>query len=189
MRDMGQTRAGRELCFLEFYDEIRVTAEKNLSTALARRPAPDAGRNNCLQIAVDEGGELALGYGTDLGGFDLAVLEQHQCRDAADAVLGRRLRVLVDVQFGDLDLAGVFARDFLEHRADHLAGTAPLRPEIHQYRTRCLEYILIERCIRNVTDTAHGEASPALGWGGPYGPECAVSLSGIVPLMQENAPS
>src|SRR3712207_8657053 len=41
--------------------------------------------------------ERALGQGADLGGGDLAVLEQHQGRDALDAVLLGRLRVVVDV--------------------------------------------------------------------------------------------
>ena len=39
-------------------------------------------------IAVNESGELRLGESADLGGFDRAVLEEHEGGDAADAVLG-----------------------------------------------------------------------------------------------------
>src|SRR6185436_2078210 len=43
-----------------------------------------------LDVAVDEGGELRLRQGADLLRFERAVLEQHERRDAADVVLGRR---------------------------------------------------------------------------------------------------
>src|SRR5213083_2448313 len=45
-------------------------------------------------IAVNEGGELGLGKRPDLGRLDIAVLEQHQGRNPANAVLGGRGLVL-----------------------------------------------------------------------------------------------
>jgi hypothetical protein len=54
--------------------------------------------------AVNEGSELRFGQRADLGRFDIAALEQHQGRDAADAVLGRGRLVVVDVDLGTLSL-------------------------------------------------------------------------------------
>src|SRR5690606_15247452 len=48
---------------------------------------PARGRR-LLQVAVQECGELALGEGTDLGRYDGAIAEQHERRDAANAVPG-----------------------------------------------------------------------------------------------------
>ena len=62
-------------------------------------------RLTSLDIAVNEGGELRFRQRADLGGLDVAVLEQHQRRDAADAELRRRRLVLVDVDLGDFEAA------------------------------------------------------------------------------------
>src|SRR4051812_49947505 len=60
-----------------------------------------------LDVAVNEGRELGLRERADLRGLDRAVLEEHQGRDAADAVLGRRRLVLVDVELRHLQAPGV----------------------------------------------------------------------------------
>ena len=90
---------------------------------------------------------LALGQGADLGRRHLAVLEQDQRRDAADAIFHRRLRILVDVDLGDRDLALHVAGQLLEERRDHLAGTAPLRPEVDEHRPGGAQHIGLERGI------------------------------------------
>src|SRR3546814_17896494 len=49
-------------------------------------------------VGVEESGQLRLRQCTHLGGFDVAVLEQHQRRDTTHAMLGRSFLVLVDVR-------------------------------------------------------------------------------------------
>ena len=53
-------------------------------------------------MTVEEGRQLGLRKCADLGGGELAALEQHQGRDAADAELGGHVAVVVNVQFRDL---------------------------------------------------------------------------------------
>src|SRR5690606_14456391 len=58
------------------------------------------------QGAVEERGQLRLGQGAHLGGFHGTVLEHGQRRDATHAILARGFRVLVDIDLGNLELAG-----------------------------------------------------------------------------------
>src|SRR3970040_1075697 len=53
-------------------------------------------------VAVKESRELGFGQRADAGSLDVAVLEQHQRRNAAAAEFRRRLLVIVDVDLGDL---------------------------------------------------------------------------------------
>src|SRR3989344_5601737 len=113
------------------------------------------------EVAVDERRQLRLGDGADLGGLDAAVLEQHQGRDAADAIFRRSLGVLVDVELGDLELAVVFPGNFFEHRRNHLAWAAPLRPVVDQHRAIGLEYFLLKTVVSNIDDSlTHTELPP-----------------------------
>src|SRR5689334_18798716 len=82
---------------------LRGDAAGVFSWKTARTSSQDAIRVAVSDIAVNEGGKLRLGHGAHLGRLEVAVLEQHQGGDAADAVLGRRGLVLVDVQLGDLE--------------------------------------------------------------------------------------
>src|SRR4030066_2512663 len=70
----------------------------------------------CLDVAVDESGELRLGQGADLGGLDVAVLENHQGGDAAEAELRRGGLGFIDIELAYLELAGIFLGDFVEDR-------------------------------------------------------------------------
>src|SRR5260370_1322468 len=70
---------------------------------------------------------------------ELAVLEQHQGRDRADAELAGDGRILVDIELGDLHLALHLGGDGFERRTDHLARSAPFGPEIDHHRLRRLE--------------------------------------------------
>src|SRR3954467_6427404 len=85
-----------------------------------------------LDVAVNEGRQLRLGNRAHLGSLEVAVLEEHQRGNPANAVLGRGGLVLVDVELGHLQAALVFAGDLVERRSDHLARTAPLRPVVHE---------------------------------------------------------
>ena len=63
-------------------------------------------RDSLSQVAVEEGRQLSdLETAPTFWRLDLAVLEQHQGRDAADAVLHGGARVVVDVDLGDLEAA------------------------------------------------------------------------------------
>src|SRR5690348_16549601 len=100
-----------------------------------RANSQDGIRLAVSDIAVNEGGELGFRQGPDLGRLEVAVLEEHQGRDAADAVLGRGRLVLVDVELRDLEAPRVLRGDLVERRCDHLAGPAPLRPIVHEDRS------------------------------------------------------
>src|SRR5665213_4181702 len=88
--------------------------------------------------------EIALLAEADEFLLDLAVLEQNDGGDRADAVLDRHVAVGVGVELADLDLPAVIARQLLDGRREHPAGHAPLGPEIHQHRHLRLQHFLIE---------------------------------------------
>ena len=85
----------------------------------------DRGADPTVQFAL----RARAGLGRDL----LAPLEHHQGGDGPDAELLRDLRVLVDVELGDLHLALHLRRDFLQRGGDHPARTAPLGPEVYDH--------------------------------------------------------
>src|SRR5688572_1860131 len=79
-----------------------------------------AGRLAKSDMAVNKRGQLRFRERPHLRRLDRAVLEDHECRDAADAVFGRRRLVLVDIELGDFEAARIFLGDFIEDRRDHL---------------------------------------------------------------------
>ena len=64
----------------------------------------------------------------------LTVLEQDQSRDTAHVETLRSFRIFINIDLGDGQLAFVLGSDFIQHGRNHLAGPAPLRPEIQQHR-------------------------------------------------------
>jgi uncharacterized membrane protein (GlpM family) len=94
--------------------------------------------------------QLALRRCAGLLGRQLAALEHHQHRNRLDTELGRDLRILVDIDLGDLDLAGHLRRDLIESRGDHAARTAPFGPEIDDHRLRRIENVGFERSVRDL---------------------------------------
>src|SRR5262249_8809495 len=74
--------------------------------------------------------ELTLALRADQPLHGLTVVEDQQRRDAHDVEPHRGLRVVVDVELGDGQPALVLRGDLDQRRADHLAGPAPLGPEI-----------------------------------------------------------
>ena len=94
--------------------------------------------------------QLPLRHVADLGRRDLAVLEQHQGRNAAHAIALRRLRIVVDVDLGDGQLAVHVLGDLFQRRGDHLARTAPLRPEIDQHRAARFQDVGFERRVADM---------------------------------------
>jgi hypothetical protein len=59
-------------------------------------------------------------------------LKEKECRNAANPKLLRNARRLVDIDFGDLELAGVLSSNLLDYRREHPAGGAPRRPKIDE---------------------------------------------------------
>src|SRR3989304_1004626 len=108
-----------------------------------------------LDCALDPTYDLRLGHRADLARGHLAVLEDHQRRDRHDPVLGRGLRVLIDIELYDLELALQFGRNLFEHGCDDAAGPAPFGPEIHEYGIGGLEHVGVEGRVGNLGD-GHG---------------------------------
>ena len=74
---------------------------------------------------------VLVGEADDL--FDhLAALEEQQGGNPTDVELEGGVRVLVDVQLADQDLAVVVAGQFVDRRRQPAAGAAPFRPEINE---------------------------------------------------------
>src|SRR5581483_10963613 len=63
------------------------------------------------------------------------------------SVAHRRSRIVVRVDFADLDLAGVLGSDGVHSRRHSLAGTAPGSPEIHEYGRVGFQHVLIKSVI------------------------------------------
>ena len=89
----------------------------------------------------------------------LPVPEHDQRRDAHDAVLPRRLGIVVHVELCGLEVVGVVAGDLLDHGGDHVAGNAPLRPEIHEDGPVGPEDQICEVPIRHMYDVVSHSAS------------------------------
>ena len=111
-------------------------------------PLPEGVQSAASQVAVDECRELRLRHRADLGRLHVAVLEQHQRRNAADAVLRRRGWFSSMLSLATLSLPPYSFGDLLEHRGNHLARPAPLGPVVDQHRTAAFQYLLFETCRR-----------------------------------------
>jgi hypothetical protein len=73
-------------------------------------------------------------------------------------MLGGGFLVLIDVQFGNSQLAFVSLCNFVQNWSDHFARAAPFSPVIDQYSAFSLEYVGLEASVANVFDkiAAHG---------------------------------
>src|SRR5665811_699468 len=94
----------------------------------------------------DLGVELSLASGPDETLLLLACLEDHHRWDAHDPVLHGCCRILVDVQLDDLEMPRTIGCDLLQRSIHHLAGTAPLCPEVDEGR-QWRPYQLGEGCV------------------------------------------
>ena len=103
---------------------------------------------------------MRLGQGADLGCFHLAVAEQHQGRDAANAVFRGRLGVGVNVQLAHLHTIRVFLGDFFQDGRDHFARATPLRPVIDEYGFVGAEDLLAPIGIGDVLNVLRHCGSP-----------------------------
>jgi len=85
--------------------------------------------------------QLAFWRGANLGRGHLATLEDHQRGDGANPVSPCNTGVFIDIELDDLDLAFQFVGDFLQSRSNHLAGAAPLGPEVDYHRAAGPDHI------------------------------------------------
>ena len=102
------------------------------------------------------GNQLFLGHKADDPLHGLAVLKEDQGRDAHHAVPHGRFIVVIDVELGDLELPVVLGRDLFQRRGDHLAGTAPHGPKVHDGRQSCFEHHLVKGLICHFDRFGHG---------------------------------
>ena len=127
---------------------VQCLAPDGRAVAGAARPRPA----NSLDMLLDEVLEHALGYGTDLHALDLAVAEYHQRGNAPNLELAGNLLIFIDIDLGDLDLAGILVGQFVQKGIDHLARAAPFSPVIHQHRLTGIDDVLFERSVGYVRD-------------------------------------
>jgi len=64
----------------------------------------------------------------------LATRKIEQRRNGPNPETAGECGILVHVDLCDLDAPRLFAGDFIQHRCKHLAGAAPLGPEVHKDR-------------------------------------------------------
>ena len=95
-----------------------------------------------LQVLIGFGYEVLVEHGADIGFLgetrafvhQLSLVKQLHRRQALDAEMRRQFALLVGVDLGHLELAGVFVGQFLEDRSEILTGLAPVGPEVDQHR-------------------------------------------------------
>lgn len=112
------------------------------------------------EMLFEECSQLGFAQRPHLGGFDFAILEQDQRRYPTNAIPGRRRRILINVQFRHFQTTVVFAGDFCKNRSDHLAGTTPLRPVIHQNGKIGPNHVFLEARIRDLLNVLAHTATP-----------------------------
>src|SRR6266853_3940455 len=84
----------------------------------------------------------------------LSALENEKRRDAADVELACGIRVFVDVQFHDFDLARISGGDLGDSGRKHQARPAPFRPKIHHYwlGVAGVDDLSLESAVRDVVN-------------------------------------
>ena len=70
---------------------------------------------------------------------DFAVLENHERRDAADAVALSGMRSVVYIELADFDRALILACELFDHGCDLPARSTPGRPEVDKHRPAGLQ--------------------------------------------------
>ena len=79
-------------------------------------------------VELERLNQRRLGAGADSACDHLAVLHQHDGRDAERVELRGQTRLGVDVDLADLDAARVVVGDLVDDRGNQAARTAPCRP-------------------------------------------------------------
>src|SRR3546814_10543656 len=93
--------------------------------------------------------EVARGRSADRRRGGLAILEKDKGGDTANAIFCRGVRMYVNIQLGDRDFVTEFVGNFLQSRADHFTGAAPLRPEVHEHGLIRTQHVRCEAAVGN----------------------------------------
>ena len=96
---------------------------------------------------------------------DLAVVEEQQGGNGADAVFGGQRLMFVNVDLADFHLAIVFVGEFIQQRRDHLARAAPFGPEIHEHGRWRLQDLLRKIFLRERDDQRRSHTSNGIVFG------------------------
>src|SRR5437764_1146598 len=97
-----------------------------------------------LQNAIDGLGQFVFGHEPDDGAARLlAALEDEDAWNAGHAVLGGDVVGVIDVEFADLDPAGIARRQLVNRRRQGATGAAPRRPEIDDDGDITLHHFLL----------------------------------------------
>ena len=110
-------------------------------------------------MTINKCSQLGLGKSAYFLSGNSAVLKQNQGRDAANIELRRNALVFIHVHLGDLEFVTVVSREFFQNRANHLARTAPLSPEVEQYRFVGFEDVLLKRGVCYMFDAGNAYIS------------------------------
>ena len=63
----------------------------------------------------------------------MPVLENDQSGNGSDPEARGEFRRLINVHLRDHRFVRLLGRNFIEHRGEHFAWSAPLRPKVHEY--------------------------------------------------------
>lgn len=77
------------------------------------------------------------------------VFKKKQRRDTQDLVSGGCHGVLIDIQFGNFSLPGIFSGKLIQDGRHHFAGTAPGCPTIQEDRSRKRQNFVLKCLIRH----------------------------------------
>src|SRR4051794_26680046 len=130
---------------------LPANGEGATSREAAARSPPEVLRQELGEVGLEGGLRLRADDGLD----DLSAAVHLHRRDRGDAVLHRRLRVVVDVQLDDRDLLRVLGRDRVENRSDRATGAAPFRPEVDHDRLLGVEHLGLERGVGHILRSGH----------------------------------
>ena len=84
----------------------------------------------------------------DCGFYQLAAFENQQAGDAHDSKFFCQLRIIINVAFGNLDIAVLLSEGF-QNRSLHTAGAAPGCPKINENCLGRVGNLLLKVCCSN----------------------------------------
>ncbi len=84
----------------------------------------------------------------DCGFYQLAAFENQQAGDAHDSKFFCQLRIIINVAFGNLDIAVLLSKGF-QNRSLHTSGAAPGCPKINENCLGRIGNFLLKVCCSN----------------------------------------
>src|SRR5687768_12701909 len=109
-------------------------AKERVTAPLPRSPVPGSSVEVLLDLAIEQ----RLRHRADDRVDVLAVLEEQNARNGADAVLRCDVLIRIDVELGDLHAAGILTSELFDDGCHHATRSAPRGPEVHDGKTLTL---------------------------------------------------